>query len=114
MKRCEERVSCPQLRMMRKSLNLSPLTALCGIIAHLHIVLPDVLDCKYLCYLNLVPLLCLAFSRFDTMPSRVDWNGGIMQTLDRILFSSCPRVLSHFATVVFAVCLDPSLAKDGC
>ena len=32
--------------------------------------------------------------------SRVDWNRS-MQILDRILFSSCPRVLSRFASVPF-------------
>ena len=77
--------------------------SLCAI-THVHTVLPDI-------YVRLlVPVLSkpcaiivLGIQLVQKMSSRVDWN--------RILFSSCPCVLSCFVGMLFVVCLDPSLAK---
>ena len=68
----------------------------CGV-THVCIVLLDIYDCYCSCCLNLVPLLCLAFSWFNTMSSRVDWNRNTW-ILDRMLLSLCPRILSHLAS----------------
>ena len=81
----------------------------CGVtgIIHVCIVLPDVLDYTLWHYRVWHSV------RLMKMSSKV----GVCKYLTEYYFpqlSSCPRVLSRFAGCFFIVCLDPSLAKDGC
>ena len=91
---------------------LSPLyefKSLCGI-THARIVSPDLyIRLLVMCCLNFLLLLCLAFSWFNAMSSRVDWNRGTY-TWQNL----CTRALSCLLACYFVVYLDPSLTKDCC